>query len=297
MLIHGVMASNHPDYVVVKFAPATARRCGRRTGASTAATSRPTWRSTPQATCTSPARASTSSTSTARSSCAAATARSCGSSTTPRTTTTARPARARRPGRRLRHGPRRTPRATTRTSTTTSSRSSARPTGALLWTHRYGANCVGCYDVPSDVIVDPRGPRLRRRLDELAAVLRRTRSRSSSTPPPVSRPQRGIVPGGAGEGAAWKQIRFDKGFNLRVGGHFSNSSTGFVELGDREVRRRREWECAASVRVPRRLAAVRCGGAGGDERARTTAPTTGRTARCRAFRSLGAGRRRSPGRG
>ena len=30
-------------------------------------------------------------------------------------------------------------------------------TGALLWTHLYGANCVGCHDVPSDVVVDPDG--------------------------------------------------------------------------------------------------------------------------------------------
>ena len=30
-------------------------------------------------------------------------------------------------------------------------------TGAQLWTHAYGASCVGCYDVPSDVRVDPAG--------------------------------------------------------------------------------------------------------------------------------------------
>ena len=29
--------------------------------------------------------------------------------------------------------------------------------GALLWTHRYGAPCVGCYDVGGDVIVDASG--------------------------------------------------------------------------------------------------------------------------------------------
>jgi len=30
-------------------------------------------------------------------------------------------------------------------------------TGALLWTHHYGLNCVGCFDGPSDVAVDPEG--------------------------------------------------------------------------------------------------------------------------------------------
>src|SRR5688572_22154184 len=30
-------------------------------------------------------------------------------------------------------------------------------TGALLWTHLYGQNCIGCYDIPSDVIVDDAG--------------------------------------------------------------------------------------------------------------------------------------------
>jgi hypothetical protein len=42
---------------------------------------------------------------------------------------------------------------------------------------------------------------------------------------------RGIVGGGAGEGAAWRQIRFDKGWNVRAGGHFSNPSTGAVQVG------------------------------------------------------------------
>jgi len=30
-------------------------------------------------------------------------------------------------------------------------------TGAQLWTHAYGQNCVGCFDVPSDVRVDSEG--------------------------------------------------------------------------------------------------------------------------------------------
>lgn len=29
--------------------------------------------------------------------------------------------------------------------------------GGLLWTHSYGANCVGCLDAPSDLLVDPGG--------------------------------------------------------------------------------------------------------------------------------------------
>lgn len=30
-------------------------------------------------------------------------------------------------------------------------------TGAQLWTHAFGASCVGCFDVPTDVLVDPVG--------------------------------------------------------------------------------------------------------------------------------------------
>lgn len=30
-------------------------------------------------------------------------------------------------------------------------------TGDFLWSHRYGDPCVGCFDVPSDIIVDPAG--------------------------------------------------------------------------------------------------------------------------------------------
>ena len=30
-------------------------------------------------------------------------------------------------------------------------------TGAFLWSHGYGVNCIGCYDVPSDVRVDSAG--------------------------------------------------------------------------------------------------------------------------------------------
>jgi hypothetical protein len=101
--------------------------------------------------------------------------------------------------------------------------------GALLWTHRYGAPCVGCYDVAADVIVDPTG-------HVFVAG-------STSSPPYSSdaillvldsatglETDRGIIEGSAGERASPRELRFDPGYGLRVGGQMSNFDTGVVDM-------------------------------------------------------------------
>jgi hypothetical protein len=101
--------------------------------------------------------------------------------------------------------------------------------GALLWTHAYGANCVGCFDVPSDVIVDVNGNVF------LAG--------STSSPPYAAdvitfvldantgaEVERGVVSGAAGEHAGSGTLRFDGSFNLYNGGGLKNYTTGDVDI-------------------------------------------------------------------
>jgi hypothetical protein len=102
-------------------------------------------------------------------------------------------------------------------------------TGAFLWSHLYGVNCIGCFDVPSDVRVDPEGH---------VFVAGRT-----SSPPYSSdvillvldagsglETDRGIVSGGANESAGTGVLRFDAAHNLFDGGNRSNVNTGQVEM-------------------------------------------------------------------
>jgi hypothetical protein len=102
-------------------------------------------------------------------------------------------------------------------------------TGAFLWSHLYGANCLGCYDVPSDVIVDPAGH---------VFVAGRTSS------PPYSADAitlvldagtgaetvRGIVPSGSGQSAEGGFLRFDSAYNLLDAGETYGLNTGGIEL-------------------------------------------------------------------
>jgi hypothetical protein len=105
----------------------------------------------------------------------------------------------------------------------------AADSGVQLWTHRYGAPCVGCYDVPSDVIVDPSG---------------HVFVAGSTSSPPYSgdaillvldaatglETDRGILAVTAPERAAFRELRFDGAFNVLAGGQISNANTGAVDL-------------------------------------------------------------------
>jgi hypothetical protein len=101
--------------------------------------------------------------------------------------------------------------------------------GAQLWTHAYGASCVGCYDVPSDVRVDSAGN---------VFVVGITSS------PPFSNDiilfvldtntgqekNRGLVFNTGTEVLRSGALRFDSAFNLFDGGSIYNANTGAVDM-------------------------------------------------------------------
>jgi hypothetical protein len=102
-------------------------------------------------------------------------------------------------------------------------------TGERLWTHFYGANCVGCYDAPADVLADSAGN---------VFIVGYTSS------PPYSgdmilfaldasagaEADRGVVDGGPLETVDARHLRFDADENLYVGGQYYNVNTGAVEM-------------------------------------------------------------------
>lgn len=102
-------------------------------------------------------------------------------------------------------------------------------TGALLWTHSYGDDCVGCYDIASDVRVDPAGN---------VFVIGWT------TSPPFSNDiilfvldtdtgleiNRGQVLSSGTETFNSGALRFDAEFNLYDGGRVYNANTGAVDM-------------------------------------------------------------------
>jgi hypothetical protein len=102
-------------------------------------------------------------------------------------------------------------------------------TGALLWTHVYGQTCVGCYDVPSDVRVDSAG-------NVFVAGI--------TSSPPFSNDvillvldtatgleiNRGLVFNTGAEIPSTGALRFDAAFNLYDGGKIYNANTGAVDM-------------------------------------------------------------------
>jgi hypothetical protein len=102
-------------------------------------------------------------------------------------------------------------------------------TGAQLWTHVYGATCVGCYDTPSDVRVDPQGN---------VFVI------GSTSSPPFSNDvilfvldnttgleiNRGLVFNTGSEVLNTGALRFDAASNLYNGGRIYNADTGAVDM-------------------------------------------------------------------
>jgi PQQ-like domain len=105
----------------------------------------------------------------------------------------------------------------------------AAETGALLWSHLYGANCIGCYDFSGDVIVDDAGH---------AFV-----AGSTNSPPynadaillvldaaTGAETDRGIISGGSLEAAYSRELRLDDAANVLVGGEISNVNTGSVDM-------------------------------------------------------------------
>jgi hypothetical protein len=102
-------------------------------------------------------------------------------------------------------------------------------TGAQLWTHTYGDPCVGCYDVPSDVRVDPEGN---------VFVIGRTSSAPFSndvlllvldTATGVEK-NRGVMFNMGVEVPTPGALRFDADFNLYDGGRIYNANTGAIDM-------------------------------------------------------------------
>ena len=102
-------------------------------------------------------------------------------------------------------------------------------TGAQLWTHAYGDPCVGCFDVPSDVRVDPEGN---------VFVVGRTSSAPFSndvilfvldTATGLEK-DRGVVFNTGAEIPTSGALRFDAAFNLFDGGQIYNANTGAVDM-------------------------------------------------------------------
>ncbi|HEV8111720.1 MAG TPA: SBBP repeat-containing protein [Planctomycetota bacterium] len=101
--------------------------------------------------------------------------------------------------------------------------------GALQWSHLYGANCLYCYDVPADVIVDPAG-------NVFVA--------GSTTSPPYNNDVitlvldantgaetvRGIISGGTTQTATPSFLGFDGAYNLLDGGETYDFNTGAVRM-------------------------------------------------------------------
>jgi hypothetical protein len=102
-------------------------------------------------------------------------------------------------------------------------------TGALLWTFLYGLNCVGCYDVSGDVVVDAAGhvfvggatSSAPYSADAITFVL------DASTGVEM---QRGVVAEASPFTISSGPLRFDAAFDLFNGAHSSNANTGAVEF-------------------------------------------------------------------
>jgi hypothetical protein len=101
--------------------------------------------------------------------------------------------------------------------------------GARLWTHSYGANCLYCFDAAYDVGVDSAGH---------AFV-----AGTTSSPPYAGdgillvldaqtgvETDRSIVAGAPTEAVYPREIRLDPDSNLLLGGTFYNANTGYVDL-------------------------------------------------------------------
>ena len=102
-------------------------------------------------------------------------------------------------------------------------------TGALLWTNVYGQTCIQCFDQPSDVRVDPEGH---------VFVVGRT-----SSPPYVNEvillvldtatgleTNRGLIFNVGSEIPFPGALRFDAAFNLYNGGGIYNADTGAIDM-------------------------------------------------------------------
>jgi len=102
-------------------------------------------------------------------------------------------------------------------------------TGAQRWTHLYGLNCIGCLDLPADVLAGPAGhvfvagstSSAPYSADMITFVL----DASSG-----AELKRGVVSAMAPELVGASVLRFDPAHDLLIGGQGLNADTGAVEI-------------------------------------------------------------------
>jgi hypothetical protein len=102
-------------------------------------------------------------------------------------------------------------------------------TGAFLWSHLYGANCIGCWEAPGDVVVDGSGHAFvggatnspPYGADAILLVLDAVTGAETD---------RGILSGQTLESAWFGELRLDAASNILAGGEISNVNTGSVDM-------------------------------------------------------------------
>lgn len=97
-------------------------------------------------------------------------------------------------------------------------------TGAFLWSHRYGDPCVGCYDSPSDVAVDPAGHVLVAGSTSSAPYSGTVIQFALDLATGVEQDRGIAAQGGTG------LLRFDQAWNLFDGGQTYDVDTGAVAM-------------------------------------------------------------------
>jgi PQQ-like domain len=100
--------------------------------------------------------------------------------------------------------------------------------GSLAWTRPYGANCIGCYDIPADVkaaagnvYVVGRSNSQPYTSDALVFVLDGQTGEETA---------RHVLPSGTVENAKPRALRIAADSTLRYGGDFYNANTGQVDM-------------------------------------------------------------------
>jgi len=101
--------------------------------------------------------------------------------------------------------------------------------GALLWTHAYGDTCVGCFDSPTDVAVDPDGHVFVSGTTSSAPYNGEMITLVLDADTGVEL-DRGVLPGTVGESAGAGEQGLDGDYNLFIAGQVRDSITGLIEI-------------------------------------------------------------------
>jgi hypothetical protein len=101
--------------------------------------------------------------------------------------------------------------------------------GTQIWTHSYGTNCVGCYDVPGDVAVDASGHVFVAGITSSAPYSSDVITFVLDTASGVEL-QRGVVASSTPLTSRAGRLRFDAAFDLFHAGEIYNANTGATDM-------------------------------------------------------------------